>query len=306
MASAVEKEGGAREETFSLELPAPPGWKKQFIPKKAGTPKKNEIVFTAPTGEEIHNRKQLEKYLKAHPGGPAVSEFDWGTGETPRRSTRISEKAKAAPPSVSEPPKKRTKRSSASQKETSQEEKEQEIKEAEMQEADDTTKDDNDIGKEKDVVKENQDDKCVEDTDVNKSTNSGEEAKAVENVEVPIDEKSNAADGELPALKDRVDDKGTEGSEVFLRKDEVKIEQPQEETKEYRGSGEPEKSETCTTADKTVEVEGVDKEEHVKSTHEFEVGEMEGTKVIGEEHHKLDEINKKAETELTVNGNHGS
>ena len=29
MASSVEKEGGASEETFSLELPAPPGWKKK-------------------------------------------------------------------------------------------------------------------------------------------------------------------------------------------------------------------------------------------------------------------------------------
>jgi len=264
----------------------------QFIPKKAGTPKKNEIVFTAPTGEEINNRKQLEKYLKAHPGGPAVSEFDWGTGETPRRSTRISEKAKATPPTESEPPKKRTKRSSASQKETSQEEKEEETKEAEMQEVDDTTKDDNDIEKEKDVVMENQDGKSVEDTDVNKSTHSGE-AKAGEYVEVPIEEeKSNAADGELPALKDKVDDK------VFLRKDEEKIEQPQEETKEYRRTGVPEKSETCTTADKTVEVEGVNKE--VRSTRQFEVGIIEGTKV------NSDQINKKAEAELTVNGNLGS
>ncbi|KAG5035257.1 hypothetical protein AAZX31_04G140500 [Glycine max] len=287
MASSVEKEGGASEETFSVELPAPPGWKKLFIPKKAGTPKKNEIVFTAPTGEEINNRKQLEKYLKAHPGGPAVSEFDWGTGETPRRSTRISEKAKAAPPIESEPPKKRTKRSSASQKETSQEEKEEKTKEAEMQEADYTTKDDNDIEKEKDVVMENQDVKSVEDTDVNKSTHSGE-AKAGENVEVPIEK-----------------DKGIEVSEVFLRKDEEKIEQPQEETKEYRGSGEPEKLETCTIADKKVEVEGVNKEENIKSTREFEAEEIEGTKVNSEEYHKLDEINK-AEAELTMNGNHGS
>ncbi|KAL5146930.1 Methyl-CpG-binding domain-containing protein 10 [Glycine soja] len=306
MASSVEKEGGASEETFSLELPTPPGWKKKFIPKKAGTPKKNEIVFTSPTGEEINSRKQLEKYLKAHPGGPAVSEFDWGTGETPRRSTRISEKAKVAPPAESEPPKKRTKRSSASQKETSLEEKEEETKEAEMQEADDTTKDDNVIEKEKDFVKENQDDKSVENTDVNKSAHSGE-AKPVENVEVLIEEeKSNAADGELPALKDKVDDKRTEGSEDFLRKDEEKIEHPQEETKEYRGFGEQEKLETCLTADKRVEVEGVNKEEHVKSTCEFDVEEIEGTKVNSEEHHKLDEINKKAEAELTVNGNHGS
>ena len=132
-------------------------------------------------------------------------------------------------------------------------------------------------------------------------------AKPVENVEVLIEEeKSNAADGELPALKDKVDDKRTEGSEDFLRKDEEKIEHPQEETKEYRGFGEQEKLETCLPADKRVEVEGVNKEEHVKSTCEFDVEEIEGTKVNSEEHHKLDEINKKAEAELTVNGNHGS
>ena len=50
----------------------------------------------------------------------------------------------------------------------------------------------------------------------------------------------------------------------------------------------------------------MNKEEHVKSTCEFDVEEIEGTKVNSEEHHKLDEINKKAEAELTVNGNHGS
>lgn len=84
------------------------------MPKKGGTPRKNEILFIAPTGEEISNRKQLEQYLKAHSGGPALSEFDWGTGETPRRSARISEKVKATPPSKdSEPPKKRGRRSSA-------------------------------------------------------------------------------------------------------------------------------------------------------------------------------------------------
>ncbi|XP_028108874.1 uncharacterized protein LOC114307678 [Camellia sinensis] len=64
------------------------------MPKKAGTPKKNKIIFITPTSKEIINRKQLEQYLKSHPGNPAISEFDWGTGETPRRSARISEKAK--------------------------------------------------------------------------------------------------------------------------------------------------------------------------------------------------------------------
>lgn len=86
----------------------------QFLPKTGGTPRKKEIVFIAPTGEEIGSRKKLEQYLKSHPGNPAVSEFDWSTGETPRRSARISEKVKAAPPLEGEPLKKRGRRSSAS------------------------------------------------------------------------------------------------------------------------------------------------------------------------------------------------
>ncbi|KAK4369961.1 hypothetical protein RND71_009436 [Anisodus tanguticus] len=48
-----------------------------FLPKTGGTPKRNEIVFTAPTGEEITTRKGLQQYLKSHPGGPAITEFDW-------------------------------------------------------------------------------------------------------------------------------------------------------------------------------------------------------------------------------------
>ncbi|KAH9322654.1 hypothetical protein KI387_017293 [Taxus chinensis] len=75
-------------EIVSVELPAPPGWKKQFFPKKWG------IIFTSPTGEEIKSKRQLSQYLKSHPGGPGINEFDWGTGDTPRRSTRLSEKPK--------------------------------------------------------------------------------------------------------------------------------------------------------------------------------------------------------------------
>ncbi|MCD7445978.1 hypothetical protein HAX54_024682 [Datura stramonium] len=112
MASSMEKN-----EVVSIELPAPAGWKKTYLPKKEGTPKKNEIVFTAPTGEEITTKKHLQQYLKSHPGGPPITEFDWGTGETPRRSTRISGKAKAAPLAAeSESPIKRSRKSSASKK----------------------------------------------------------------------------------------------------------------------------------------------------------------------------------------------
>uniref|UniRef100_A0A0D3CAG4 MBD domain-containing protein n=1 Tax=Brassica oleracea var. oleracea TaxID=109376 RepID=A0A0D3CAG4_BRAOL len=60
------------DELVSIELPAPTSWKKLFYPKRAGTPRKTEIVFMAPTGEEISSRKQLEQYLKAHPGNPLV------------------------------------------------------------------------------------------------------------------------------------------------------------------------------------------------------------------------------------------
>ncbi|XP_059276572.1 methyl-CpG-binding domain-containing protein 11-like [Lycium ferocissimum] len=116
MANSVEKN-----EIVSIELPAPNGWNifLKFLPKKGGTPKKNEIIFTAPTGEEITTRKQLEQYLKSHPGGPPVAEFDWGTGETPRRSARITEKVKATQsPAGSEPAKKRSRKSSASKKDS--------------------------------------------------------------------------------------------------------------------------------------------------------------------------------------------
>lgn len=109
-----------------------------FLPKKAGTPKKNEIVFTSPTGEEITNRRQLDKYLKAHPGGPKASDFDWGTGETPRRSSRISEKVKESPPLAEPVPKRAKKSSSASKKDKKDKnapQSEEETADVEMQEA---------------------------------------------------------------------------------------------------------------------------------------------------------------------------
>ncbi|XP_020591922.1 methyl-CpG-binding domain-containing protein 11 [Phalaenopsis equestris] len=118
MTSGDGEEGCREPEVVSVELPAPLGWKKTFTPKKSGRSKENEIAFTAPTGEEIISRKQLEQYLKSHSGAPALHEFDWSTsGETPRRSARISEKAKAVSPPEPQPRKKRSRRpSSASTK----------------------------------------------------------------------------------------------------------------------------------------------------------------------------------------------
>ncbi|KAL6212276.1 hypothetical protein ACLB2K_017497 [Fragaria x ananassa] len=139
--------------------------------RQSGTPKKNEIIFTAPTGEEISNKRQLEQYLKAHPGGPAVSEFDWGTGETPRRSARISEKVKATPSPESDPPKKRSKKTSASKKDSKEKEAvpegTEETKVNDVQDADKALKDNN-TEMEKADVKENQDEDKVQDAEEGK------------------------------------------------------------------------------------------------------------------------------------------
>jgi hypothetical protein len=80
-----------KKEAGVTELPAPSGWTKKLAPIRGG---KFEVIFVSPTGEEIKSKRQLTQYLKAHPGGPASSEFDWGTSDTPRRSARLSEKVK--------------------------------------------------------------------------------------------------------------------------------------------------------------------------------------------------------------------
>ncbi|XP_016459487.2 uncharacterized protein LOC107783040 [Nicotiana tabacum] len=106
-----------KDEVLPLELPAPPSWKKLVMPKKGGKIKKNEVVFVAPTGEEIRNRKQLVQYLKTHDGNPGVSEFDWSSSENPRRSARISEKVKAMPLMAAVEPTKKRRRTSSTIKE---------------------------------------------------------------------------------------------------------------------------------------------------------------------------------------------
>ncbi|KAM0969375.1 hypothetical protein ACFX13_017910 [Malus domestica] len=219
MAGSVEKE-----EVVSLELPAPSGWVKKFLPKQSGTPKKNEIVFTAPTGEEITSKRQLEQYLKAHPGGPAVSEFDWGTGETPRRSARISEKAKATPLPESEPPKKRSRKSTSAKKEDKEKEAApegaEETKSSDVQDAEKAEKD-ADTEMEKVDVKENQ--------DVEKSPAPPKEAKVQQEANIP---------GDAPALGDST--ASIDGKEVEGEKEEEKVEQPpvgvgKEEVTGYQG-----------------------------------------------------------------------
>ncbi|XP_055800662.1 methyl-CpG-binding domain-containing protein 11-like isoform X1 [Solanum dulcamara] len=198
MAKSVEKN-----EVVSIELPAPPGWNKKFLPKKGGTPKKNGIVFTAPTGEEITTRKQLEQYLKSHPGGPPVADFDWGTGEMPRRSARITEKVKATQsPAESEPAKKRGRKSLSSKKDSKDKEvpKETEAaKDDDMEEAEKHEKDTAAMEAEKDVEKE-QDENQNEPQDGESELVKKDEIQSSENDVV----KENLDEGQI--VDDKVED----------------------------------------------------------------------------------------------------
>ncbi|KAK7402337.1 hypothetical protein VNO78_14531 [Psophocarpus tetragonolobus] len=168
-------------EVLSVQLSAPPSWTKLFFPKKAGTPRKSEIVFIAPTGEKISTKKQLEQYLKAHPGNPVISEFDWGTGETPRRSARISEKVKSTPPADSDPPKKRARKESGSKNDN---------KETESATEEGKAKSDNNEGEEQlengdKTAQTKKPDVDMEETDLNDTNNKIEnQSEEIKNVDV--------------------------------------------------------------------------------------------------------------------------
>ncbi|MCD9644674.1 hypothetical protein HAX54_033084 [Datura stramonium] len=201
--------------------------KVEFLPKKGGTPKKNEIVFTAPTGEEITTRKQLEKYLKSHPGGPPVAEFDWGTGETPRRSARIIEKAKAAPSSpLSEPAKKRSRKSSASKKDSKDKtvpEETEAAKDDDMEEAEKHEKDTAVMDAEKDV-EQKQDENQDETQDGEGEVEKKEEAQATEK---DVQKKDEIKSSENDVVKENIDEKKDEGQNADDKVEDAPSEEPQ-------------------------------------------------------------------------------
>lgn len=262
MASSVEKES-ANEEVVSLELPAPPGWKKKFLPKQGGTPKKNEIIFTAPTGEEISNKKQLEQYLKAHTGGPAASEFDWGSGETPRRSARISEKAKAAPPRETEPPKKRSRKTSASKQDNKEKEaaseKNEETKVDETQENQKTEKDAAHDETKEDVVKENHDE--------NES-------------QLPKDAETTSEAGE-GSLKDASAEKDV-NSGITQNEKETSHKKPQVEVVKDVNFGQQGKEDISSAGEKKYEVEEKENEKSNRNDEHTGSGVDEGSKTVVE------------------------
>ncbi|XP_024401767.1 cell division control protein 6 homolog B isoform X2 [Physcomitrium patens] len=77
------------------------GWKRKLSGKKGGTPRKKDMAFVSPDGEEISNKWQLDKYLKSHPGVAVASDFEWVVSAaatpsgTPRRSARLTPKGRS-------------------------------------------------------------------------------------------------------------------------------------------------------------------------------------------------------------------
>ncbi|KAJ6912937.1 hypothetical protein NC651_015415 [Populus alba x Populus x berolinensis] len=351
MTSSMEKDKetvAIEEEGFSLELPAPSGWKKkerfceifyfswrnkmkriiiwfayvvgrihfeisvkvtnpEFVPRKSGTPKKGEIVFTAPTGEEMTSKRQLEQYLKAHPGGPAVSEFDWGSGETPRRSARISEKAKVTPVKESEPPKKRSKKSSAS-KESEDTETTLEGTEEAKEVAENTEKGDMEVEVEKDVEKENQDENKGLGTETQTEAARTEEAGAGKEVKTSAETEEGKAESELRNSKGKSNGSGASGNEkekIDEEKVQEKDEQPQGEAAKEQGSGQQEKASAAIDDEKKDEAED-DKEKPNRNAPESE-GEMKGKEAencSGEkpDHTGVDGVKGKVDGQAIENG----
>ncbi|KAL9223977.1 hypothetical protein vseg_000056 [Gypsophila vaccaria] len=288
----------SQEEVVSMELPAPLGWKKKFFPKRGGTPKKNEIVFTAPTGEEIHNQRQLQQYLKSHPGGPPASEFDWGTGESPRRSARISEKTKPSP--ESEPPKKKGRRSSLAKKD---------IKDGEGS-AEETKKDDVQMEDAENAVDEKPADGAEKEMD-EKAVNGAEKAaegntddgaeksaeeKTVNGAEKAVDEKTADGDEKAAEVKSgdgaakNVDENAADGGEKAT---EVKTGDEAEKDVEMHDAGKTEKQAQDPGIEKEVAKEGPPENDDItvecneavlepKDQENAEVGKQDSEQIDGE------------------------
>ncbi|KAK2645911.1 hypothetical protein Ddye_021106 [Dipteronia dyeriana] len=291
------------QQSLCLELPAPSGWKKKFMPKKRGTPKKSEIIFVSPTGEEISNKRQLEKYLKGHPGGPASSEFDWGTGETPRRSARISEKSKSTSPADNEPPKKRGRNSSSSKKHKTED--------VQMQEAGKVEKDNTEVEEGKDAVKESQDEnenEQVPNTKTEAAPEDSEDEKDV-NISNGSDECKKIADTEPGNLEVSQD-----GMQAGNSGDKTEMEHANDQGKDDLSEvgtenelGKQDIANPVTAEEKGYEVEREEKQETNKSALEAEEQKEKVVNGNDEEHDSagVNDISK-VEGETTKNGSRSS
>ncbi|KAK3210938.1 hypothetical protein Dsin_015644, partial [Dipteronia sinensis] len=292
------------QQSLCFELPAPSGWKKKFMPKKRGTPKKSEIIFISPTGEEISNKRQLEKYLKGHPGGPATSEFDWGTGETPRRSARISEKSKSSTPADNEPPKKRGRNSAASKKDKTED--------VQMQEAGRVEKDNAEVEEGKDAVKESQDENENEQGPDTKTEAAPEDSKDEQDVNISNGSNEckkivNTEPGNLEVSQDGMQaGNSVDNTEIEHANDQGKDDLSQVGTENELGKQDI--ANPVTAEEKGYEVEREEKQETNKSALEAEERKEKEAVNGNDEEHDSAGVNDitKVEGEATKNGSRSS
>ncbi|KAM5578761.1 methyl-CpG-binding domain-containing protein 11-like [Rosa sericea] len=284
------------DEVVAVELPAPPAWKKKILPKKGVTPRKNDVTFISPTGEEINNKKQLEQYLKSHPGNPALSEFDWSTGETPRRSSRISEKVKSTPPPENEPPKKRGRKSSGS--------KDNKVETTDAEHGtNDTEMKDAEVAEKKDAEAEKQVEnggKAPEETDQIKTTDTQTEET------IPEDGKKETQTDVMETQGEEKDDKSNgvasedQPAEVTENNKE-KV--PQAEREEGNGSTDKKQDNTAAV---TIEENGAPERENPKgiapSVEEEIIGKQDVPEVDGKRDAPAGEKVKTKDGEVVENG----
>ncbi|KAK8520440.1 hypothetical protein V6N13_031109 [Hibiscus sabdariffa] len=301
-----------KEDVVCLQLHAPPGWTKKLLPKKRGTPKKNDIIFIAPTGEEISSKRQLEQYLEANPGGPAASELDWGTGETPRRSVRISEKVKAMPaPESTEPPRKRGRKSLASKKDNEEPETAPEgtkTKDVRMEEAEMSDKGnvEGDARKDENGNKDKPQDADSKTESITRETKHGEDA----NVSTSIKESENA-EAVSEMLKEPKDGVKVDALEKGFEDatSEVKLQQPVDEAEKGLESEQHDRPGIgIITEELNNEVVGEDKAKHEISTAESEGAIKEKGLINCNEVQNITgfDRNSKNVEEATRNGSNGS
>ncbi|ESQ35273.1 hypothetical protein EUTSA_v10007967mg [Eutrema salsugineum] len=262
------------DELVSIELPAPASWKKLFYPKRAGTPRKTEIVFMAPTGEEISSRKQLEQYLKAHPGNPLISEFEWTTGETPRRSSRISQKVKATTPTPDKEPLLKKRRSSLTKKDN----REAAEKNEEAQPAEASVKEN--VEAHKDGQTENAESAVKENMEADT-----ENAEAKKEKEGEQDGLKETAEGAVKEIKEgektEAEKENKEGEKTEADNKEGEVVTDEKEPMEVATSEVEKKTESGETADEPPKVEDL-KDTEMKEPQEV-VAEGDGEKKPAEE-----------------------
>lgn len=313
-----------------VELPAPEGWTKKLFPKKKGTPKRDDVVYYAPTGEEIKSRAQLDRYLKSHPGGPPISEFNWSAGVTPRRSSRLSEKVQGEAETPESEAKKKPNRSrksdagsednkhakkrrkseaSSAEKEASKEEEMQDVdcdEDLKKEELTTPHADEDDSGKkgEQEEVKQEEKEIKHDDTLEGSKAEDVQMQEACESIEdKPVKETEAAVEedrsGDKPGVQIE-EDALVKESEVNVKEEKTTVKEPEVHVQEYKTGKEAEVLvEECKSGNKD-EVHAEDKATNEPEVCAVEEGKTDLAAEINAENEEAYENGVRTEREVPI------